>query len=296
VTKRAAGVLGIGPVDPDGAVCTADDLGLTRGDGCFDATRAVFRPTADGTGLTCQVDHLDEHLHRFGRSCAALDLPELDEAAWRDLIDGLLADWDSAGEVMIKLMATRGREASHPDGPITGLVTLAPLSESALRQRRDGVAVITLDRGTRSDAFAAAPWLLGGVKTLSYGVNVAAMRTAVARGADDVVFTSSDGYLLEAPTSAVIWQRAGLLVSTPVGDTGILASITQQAIFTAAAAARWPAHYRLGTVDELLAADGAWLASSGRGVVEIRSVDGGPVARDPAATRRLVEFAGFADR
>ena len=43
----AAAVLGVGVIDdPDHPVLCADDLGLTRGDGCFEATRIV----TDATG------------------------------------------------------------------------------------------------------------------------------------------------------------------------------------------------------------------------------------------------------
>ena len=48
-------------------------------------------------------------------------------------------------------------------------------------ERRDGLAVITLDRGTVSDAFTGAPWLLGGVKTLSgYAMTNAGQQIAYA--------------------------------------------------------------------------------------------------------------------
>ena len=280
----------MGVVKADESVLTSDDLGLTRGDGCFDATRVV----TDEAG-NHRIDHLAEHLDRFQRSSAALDLPDVDRAAWRSLIDELLAGWDVSGEAMLKLMITRGRE-SVPGGPITGIATLTPIAESTLLQRRNGITVVTLSRGTSSDAYLDAPWLLGGVKTLSYGVNVAAGRAAATRGAEDVIFVSTDGYLLEGPTSAVLWWSGGALHTTPVGGTGILASITQQAISGAAAAEGVPTNYRLGTVADLRQADGAWLVSSGRGVARLRAVDGAQLA-DTAEltvlTERVTTWAGF---
>ncbi len=64
-------VLGVGVVaDPDLPVVHADDLGLTRGDGCFEATRLVIDP--DGAA---RVDHLDEHVERLHRSAGALGIP-----------------------------------------------------------------------------------------------------------------------------------------------------------------------------------------------------------------------------
>ena len=280
-------VLGTGVVKADEPVLAADDLGLTRGDGCFDATRVVT--DEDGSH---RIDHLDAHLARFQASSSALDLPDVDQPAWRALIDELLTDWDVAGEAMLKLMITRGRE-SAPDGPITGVATLTTMAETTLAQRRNGIRVATLGRGTASDAYLDAPWLLGGVKTLSYGVNVAAGRAAAARDCDDVIFTSTDGYLLEGPTSAVVWWAEGGLHTTPVGGTGILASITQRAVFEAAAREGIPTNYRLGTVADLLVADGAWLVSSGRGAAQLRAVDGAELADCAELTARVSNWAGF---
>lgn len=76
--SRLVAVLGLGILDdPARPALAADDLGLTRGDGCFDATRIVVHP-----GRPTHVDHLDAHLARFARSAAALDLL-YDESAWR---------------------------------------------------------------------------------------------------------------------------------------------------------------------------------------------------------------------
>src|SRR3569833_1260357 len=66
-----------------------------------------------------------------------------------------------------------------------------------LRQRDEGVSAVSLSLGIPADFRATAPWLLGGAKTLSYAVNMAAQRHAHAAGADDVVFTSLEGRLLE---------------------------------------------------------------------------------------------------
>ncbi|MCW2541878.1 MAG: hypothetical protein JWN95_3603 [Frankiales bacterium] len=266
----------------------SDDLGLTRGDGCFEATRVIVRPP-DATGLpsTPTVDHLDQHLDRLARSADALAMPAVDRAAWLSLIDQLLSTWTEPGEAILRLLLTRGRESELAGGTghVTGIATITPISATSLRQRREGISAITLGRGTRADAFTDAPWLLGGVKTLSYAVNVAAARTAMARGADDVIFTSADGFVLEAPTSAVLWMAADILSTTPTGATGILASITQRALFAAAEANGLRTAYALATVEQLQAADGVWLASSGRGVTRVHTLDGLALPLTPAADR-----------
>ena len=62
------------------------------------------------------------------------------------------------------------------------------------------------DAGPRLPAEGAAdmPWLLAGAKTLSYAVNMAALRHAERQGAGDVIFISSEGNVLEGPRSTVV--------------------------------------------------------------------------------------------
>ena len=279
-SPRLVGVLGHGLIDdPDRAVLCADDLGLTRGDGCFDATRMHTEP--DGTS---HIDHLDAHLARFEHSAIGLELP-CDVDAWRSLIGEAAAAWMYPGEAVMRVMLSRGRE-SAPMEPVTGVLTITPLDEAASKGRQ-GISVITLDRGHTSDAFTDAPWLLGGIKTLSYAINVAAGREAKRRGADDALFVSSDGFALEAPRSALVWRIGDRLATTRLVGTGILASITQAAAFEAAAAAGVETAYDLITVDRVVRADGAWLLSSGRLVAPILQLDGVAMKHDAGWTGRL---------
>ena len=103
---------------------------------------------------------------------------------------------------MVKLLVTRGaggRGRPHLLGP-----GLRPVAAPDAGSARPGIDVILLDRGYDSDVGERAPWLLLGAKTLSYAVNMAALRYAHKQGADDVIFTSADGRVLEGPTSTVL--------------------------------------------------------------------------------------------
>ena len=59
---------------------------------------------------------------------------------------------------------------------------------------------------------------------------MAAIREAKRRGADDAIFVSSDGVVLEAPTASVI-LRFGDRFVTPAPTGGILHGTTQLSLF-----------------------------------------------------------------
>lgn len=290
MAQNLLAVLGAGLVEASTPVVRADDAGLTRGDGCFEGIRVRVDDAGHGV-----ADKLDRHLTRMARSAAALEIA-FDEESWRELVATACAAWaaPAPGEAAMKLVLTRGPAGA--DRP-TGLLTITALAEDYPRQRREGIRVITLNRGLASNAFTSAPWLLGGVKTLSYAVNMAAQREAERRGAEDAILISNDGYVLEAPTGSVVWSAGGAgsrtLQTTPTGDTGILAGTTQQLLFERATQAGWHTEERLASTDDLHEADVVWIISSVRGPVEVIDLDGKQRRRFPDVDAEIKSLAGF---
>lgn len=282
-------MLGAGIVPPGSLVAAADDPGLTRGDGCFEGCRVLTFLGADGR-ISSEVHKLELHLARMARSAAVLQLP-FDAAAWRELVASAMTAWTERaepGEAALKLLLTRGGAA----GPM-GMLRISPFPERYPRQRRDGISAITLPRGVAADSYLDAPWLLGGVKTLSYAINMAAEREAERRGADEVVFLASDGSVLEAPTSTVVWWDGQSLCTPPRDGTGILGSTTQQLLFETAAAAGWSVRDARTTVAQLLSAESVWLVSSVRGPVDVVRIDAVPHGRDADRTTAVRRLCGF---
>jgi 4-amino-4-deoxychorismate lyase len=276
--RGVVAVLGIGVVDREAPVIRADDPGLTRGDGCFEGCRL-----RDGG-----IDKLDAHLARLARSAAALEI-DFDPGAFAALIAEAVAAWPATGEAAVKVVLTRGAPGTAP----SGFVAIGELPADYARQRREGLKIVTLGRGFAADAFASAPWLLGGVKTLSYAVNMAAQREALRRGADDALFVSADGLALESPTGSLVWWDGATLHTTPTGDTGILAGTTQRLLFDRAAAAGWATAETLAHLDELHAAPIVWLVGSVRGPVDVVELDGRSRTRVPGIDAEVRRLAGF---
>lgn len=252
------------PLDPDRPVLAVDDLGLMRGDGVFETVLV--------TGG--QARELEPHLDRLARSAALLDLPEPDRAAWQRCVRTVLQNWTGADEFALKLVYTRGVDGG--DGTPTGFALATPVGERLVRLRETGVGAVTLERGIDPGLVDRAPWLLLGAKSLSYAMNMAAIREAERRGADEAIFLANDGSVLEGPTSSVIVAERRTL-RTPPPSSGILAGTTQAALFRAAEKAGWAAKVEPVARGELAAADGVFLASAVRKITRVHTLDGDPL-------------------
>ncbi|MCS3443799.1 aminotransferase class IV [Microbacterium phyllosphaerae] len=261
-------------VDAAAPALSVGELSTQRGDGVFESIGVV-----DG-----HAQEVIPHLERLAHSAQLCDLPLPNQAQWRQAIEQAAAHCEQ-GEYVIKLILSRGVE--HGPTP-TAWATAAPASDfSEVRER--GIRVVTLDRGYDLDVAENAPWLLLGAKTLSYAVNMAALREAHRRGADDAIFLSRDGFVLEAPTASLI-LRLGDRFVTPAPNGGILHGTTQLSVYEYLAGRGSDAEYGTIPASDLLRADAAWLVSSVRLAAPITAIDGVDLPVDHALTAELNRY------
>ncbi|WP_027928332.1 aminodeoxychorismate lyase [Amycolatopsis benzoatilytica] len=248
--------------DPDAAHLRVDDLGLLRGDGVFETILVAAEKPRE----------LGPHLDRLARSAAMLDLPAPDLEGFDRAAQAVIEAWQGGPEIALKLVYTRGVDGD-PAGKPTAFAMGLEIEEKVLRARAEGVSVVTLERGIDTELSSRAPWLLLGAKTVSYAINMAALREASRRGAQDVIFTATDGSVLEGPTSTVVLAKDRTLY-TPPSTIGILPGTTQHALFRGAEKAGWTVKVEPLSVADLLAGEGVFLASSVRKVTRVHTVDG----------------------
>jgi branched-chain amino acid aminotransferase len=222
------------------------DEGLTRGDGGFEVLRLYA-----GRPFA-----LEAHLERLHNTCAGLRL-EFDPTALRAEIAALLEE-SGPVEALLRVVLTRGGHR---------VLTVEAVPERLPTAR---VATVTY----------APTRVLDGLKTLSYAANMLAGRLARERGFDEALFVTPHGRVLEGPTWSFFWVQDGALLTPPLSER-ILDSITRRILLE-----ETDARERECTLDDIAAADEAFIASSVREVLPIAAVDElafaapGPVTRE----------------
>ncbi|MCK1810306.1 MULTISPECIES: aminotransferase class IV, partial [unclassified Micromonospora] len=261
-------VLGRGLVPAGEPVVRGDDRGVLHGDGLFETLHL-----RDGVPWL-----LEPHLARLRAGAAAIDLPLPPDDALVELLDAVRAGWPPETEGALRLVCTRGPEGG---GRATVYATLGEVPAAARLARRTGVTVATLPLGVAARSRPELGWLPNGVKSTSYALSTAARRWAQRTGVDDVLWVSTDGYVLEGPTANVVWLRGGTLCTVPAAQTGILPGVTAHHLVSRAGELGLTPAEHLPTVPDLHAAEAIWLTSSLRGPTEVTTLNGTPRPSSP---------------
>ena len=262
MTVLALAVTGRGLVDPTEPVIRADDEGLLRGRAAFETLRVYGgRPFS-----------LEAHLDRLTASAASIGLPAVERRRLQVLV-GLVLPRAESGDASLRLVWTAGPAGGIP----SALALLSTVPEWIEGTRDRGATAVSL-LGVR----ASAPWLLPGVKSTSYAVNMAAEAEARRRGVDEALFVDGDGIALEG-TVTNIWWRRGSTLYTPGLDLGILAGVTRAALIQLAPECGYEVEEGAYPLIELLGAEEAFTSSSVREVMPLVEVDGQTLGRGPAA-------------
>jgi 4-amino-4-deoxychorismate lyase len=251
-----------GLVPPDEPILHADDEAFLRGRAAFETVRVYGgRPF-----------RLAEHLERLRGSAARLRLGDVEPDEFSALA-GLALEAAGSADVVLRLYLTAGRENGGRPVRLAMVSELPPHLEE-LRAR--GIRLVSAPLGLDPELRAVAPWLLGGVKSTSYAVNMAAQAEAERRGADDAVFLASGDIVLEGPVTNVWWRYERVLY-TPALELGILAGVTRATLVEQAAALRYEVREGVFPLAHMAAAEEAFTSSSVREVMPVVELDGAPV-------------------
>jgi branched-chain amino acid aminotransferase len=237
------------------------DNGFTYGDSVYEVLRTYAgRPFEPG-----------RHFRRLRRSAARLgfDLPTSDTQLLAQM-DTLIAR-AANGESYIRIVVSRGvgdcsYHFERVQGP-TVVMIQKPLPPYPARHYEEGIQVATV--GVRRNHPRA---LDPAIKSSNLLNNILAVREAQSRGAEEPVLLNHEGFVAEGASTNVFVCRGGSLLTPPL-SSGILAGITREVVLELMAGLRIAFREEPLHVDDLLAADEAFLTSTTREVVPVRQVD-----------------------
>lgn len=252
------------------------DMGFSRSDCTYDVVAvwegAFFR--------------LDDHLERFERSCACLQLTPPPRSVVREIVFGCVRR-SGLREAYVEVIVTRGVPRAGQRDPrqienrfyayaIPYVWIANPEKQAA------GLRLVVANSVERIATRAVDPT----VKNFHWGDLVRGQFEAYDRDADTVVLLDHEGHVTEGPGFNLFVYARGTLL-TPAD--GVLQGITRRTVLELAARERLPTRITRFGADLLHEADEIFLTSTAGGVMPVVSVDGRPVGagRPGTLTERL---------
>jgi D-alanine transaminase len=214
---------------------------------------------------------LRQHLERLERSLAEVRIRNpLERERWAEVVQTLAVHAGDA-ELLVYMQVTRGTEFGRnhlfppPEVQPTAFAFVSPYPPPAPATLEKGLAAVLLE-DTR--------WARCDIKSIALLANVLLRQEAQERGAQEAILWR-DGKISEGSSSSVFVVREGRATTPPNCHT-LLPGTTRDAVIELADGLlpmeiREISRVQLGNADEI------WIASAGRGVLPITSLDGRPV-------------------
>ncbi len=241
------------------------------GDGVYDA----------GPCRNYHIFALDEHVDRFFRSAAALEIVmPLGKEELKTLLKDLVQKMDS-GNLFVYYQVTRGtgiRRHAFTEGPGNLWITLIP---AEISDGHNPIQLITTE-DTR--------FLHCNIKTLNLIPSVMAAQKAEAAGCAEAVFYRPGGRVTECAHSNIHILKGGTLYTAPT-DHMILPGIARAHLLRACSALDIPYREEAFSLDDLFDADEVIVTSSSSLCLRADRIDGSPVGyKDSRTYERLRKY------
>ena len=267
----------------DQARLPVDDRGFLFGHAVFETILV----------LQGRVIAWNDHMARLARGCDRVHIRMPDVRLLRNqLREAVALNTKETGalarKVSVRLIVTggssttlavpRGEDGTPNEPNVVILCKDAPGTSASLMKK--GVALATFGE--------ARTMPLVDVKSTNYLWNLLALEHARAKGADDAVFVTSDGYLSECTTANFVWVNADRLVCAMPNKDHCLPGTTLQALSRALRKHEHMINEAPLHVSDLGAAACCLALSSVRGLVPVKSIDGHTFDLENSA--ELVEY------
>ena len=258
-----------GPLDE--MTVPMNDRACWFGDGVYDA----------GPCRNYHIFALDEHVDRFFRSAAALEIVmPLGKEELKTLLKDLVQKMDS-GNLFVYYQVTRGtgiRRHAFTEGPGNLWITLIP---AEISDGHNPIQLITTE-DTR--------FLHCNIKTLNLIPSVMAAQKAEAAGCAEAVFYRPGGRVTECAHSNIHILKGGTLYTAPT-DHMILPGIARAHLLRACSALDIPYREEAFSLDDLFDADEVIVTSSSSLCLRADRIDGSPVGyKDSRTYERLRKY------